>query len=219
LTSLLLDEQVALMATADQQFLFVDPELYSPDSEREETSPQIQVMPMAMSQPSTRRSSRTTSPSHRTSKSGSTSTDITPPEPEPPRKRKPKRIKKESDTGEEDKRRRKFLERNRIAASKCREKKKQYVSELEETKIGLETHHTHLQLEVNALVAEISGLKHRLMAHAKCNDVHIDRWLNNEARKFVQTNNELFGQSFLPFDAGQGGGFEEDSGGWIAWST
>lgn len=195
-------DEVATMSTADQKQLFVDPELYSPDSEKDETKAQIQVIPMGMSQPSTRRTSRTKSPSHRTSKSGSISTDITPPEQEPPKKRKVKRIKKESNTAEEDRRRRKFLERNRIAASKCREKKKQYVSELEETKIGLETHHTHLQLEANALIAEISGLKHRLMAHAKCNDVNIDRWLNNEARKFVQTNNELFGQSFLPFAPG-----------------
>ena len=195
-------DQIAPMATANQKQLFVDPQLYSPESEQEETKAQIKVIPMDMSAPSTRRTSRTKSPSRRTSKSASTSTDITPPDQEPPRKRRAKRIKKESTMGEEDRRRRKFLERNRIAASKCREKKKLYVSELEETKIGLETHHAHLQLEATSLMAEISRLKHRLMAHAKCNDVHIDRWLNNEARKFVQTNNELFGQAFLPFGPG-----------------
>lgn len=97
---------------------------------------------------------------------------------------------------EDETKRNKFLERNRIAASKCREKKKMYVSELEETKIGLETQHAHLQMEYNGLLGEVSGLKHHLMAHAKCNDANIDRWLNNEARRFVQTTNELFGQSF-----------------------
>lgn len=97
---------------------------------------------------------------------------------------------------QDETKRNKFLERNRIAASKCREKKKMYVSELEETKIGLETQHAHLQMEYNGLLGEVSGLKHHLMAHAKCNDANIDRWLNNEARRFVQTTNELFGQSF-----------------------
>jgi cyclic AMP-dependent transcription factor ATF-2 len=196
-----LSGQVEPMGTADQTQLFVDPELYSPDSGDDETKAQIQVIPMGMSQPSTRRPSRSTkSPSRRTSKSGSISTtDITPPEMEPPRKRKTRRTKRQSSTVEEDRRRRKFLERNRIAASKCREKKKQYVSELEETKIELETQHTQLQMEASALIAEISTLKHRLMAHAKCNDGNIDRWLNNEARRFVQTNNELFGQPFLAF--------------------
>lgn len=198
-----LSGQVEPMTTADQAQLFVDPELYSPDSGDEDTKPQIQVVPLGMSQPSTRRPSSTKSPSRRTSKSGSISTtDITPPETEPPKKRKVRRTKRQSNTVEEDRRRRKFLERNRIAASKCREKKKQYVSELEETKIELEAQHTQLQMEANALIAEISTLKHRLMAHAKCNDANIDRWLNNEARRFVQTNNELFGQPFLAFAPG-----------------
>ncbi len=207
------------METMDQKFLLVDPELYSPESEAD-IKPQIQVLPMDTSEPSTRRSSETTSPSHRSSNFGSISTDITPPEPEPPKKRKPKKIKKEPEVIDEDRRRRRFLERNRIAASKCREKKKRYVSDLEEMRIGLESHHISLQFEVNALIAEISGLKHRLMTHAKCNDVHIDRWLNNEARKFVQTNNEVLGQTFVPMAPGQGSGMgEDDFGSWVAWST
>jgi cyclic AMP-dependent transcription factor ATF-2 len=197
-------EQMGAMATADPRPLFVDPGLYSPDSsESDDTQAQIHVIPIGLSRSSTRRTSSSKSYSRRTSKSGRSSTDITPPEQDSlPKKRKTRKIKRESNTGDDEQKRNKFLERNRIAASKCREKKKLYVSELEETKIGLEAQHAHLQIEYNALIGEISGLKHHLMAHAKCNDPNIDRWLNNEARKFVETSNEIFGQ-FTPFGPGQ----------------
>lgn len=186
------------MATADQKPLFVDPGLYSPGSDSDDMKAQIQVIPMGLSRASARRAS-SSKYSQRSSKSGSSSTDVTPPEPDsPPKKRKARKIKRESNVAEDDHKRNKFLERNRIAASKCREKKKLYVTELEDTKISLEAQHQHLQLEYSGLIGEISGLKHHLMAHAKCNDPNIDRWINNEARKFVETSNELFGQ-FTPF--------------------
>ncbi|KAK0742283.1 hypothetical protein B0T21DRAFT_127260 [Apiosordaria backusii] len=180
--------------------LFVDPGLYQPDPDNEDIKAGMQVLSMEMSRPSTQRTSSSKSQSNRTSKSGSTSTDITLPEQDnnnpPSKKRKTRKIKKENNMEQDEHKRNKFLERNRIAASKCREKKKVYVSELEETKIGLENQHGSLQMEFNGLLAEVSGLKHHLMAHAKCNDPNIDRWLNNEARRFVQTSNELFASGF-----------------------
>ncbi|KAK4193066.1 transcription factor atf21 [Podospora australis] len=194
-------QQMGAMDAAQQKSLFVDPGLYDPETDHEDIKAQIQVLSMEMSRPSTRRTSSSKSLSQRTSKSGSASTDITPPDQEPPKKRKVRKIKKESGMEDEHKRN-KFLERNRIAASKCREKKKMYVSELEETKLGLEAQNANLQLEYNGLLGEVSGLKHHLMTHAKCNDPNIDRWLNNEARRFVQTSNELFGQPFVGFDQG-----------------
>jgi cyclic AMP-dependent transcription factor ATF-2 len=121
----------------------------------------------------------------------SAATDITEPDHEPPKKRTraTRKVKKEA---AEDDMRNKFLERNRVAASKCREKKKEFVSKLEETKITLERKHTQLQVEYNALITEVGGLKHDLMTHAKCNDANIDKWIANEARKFVQTS-DIFG--------------------------
>ncbi|KAK3378195.1 hypothetical protein B0H63DRAFT_525443 [Podospora didyma] len=186
--------------SADQKPMFVDPGLYGGDSDNDGMQAQIQVLSMGMSRSSTRRTSSSKSMSQSTSKSGSTSTDVTPPDQGPQKKRKSRKAtKKEPSMVEDEGKRNKFLERNRIAASKCREKKKQYVSDLEEHKIGLETQHAHLQMEYNGLLGEVSGLKHHLMAHAKCNDPNIDRWLNNEARRFVQTSNELFGQPFAGF--------------------
>ncbi|KAL2197551.1 hypothetical protein P885DRAFT_34863 [Corynascus similis CBS 632.67] len=192
-------EQAEPLAAEDQKQLFVDPELYSPGSSNDEMRPQIQVDTSGLPQPSARHNPTAKSPSQGGFIPVNALTPFTPPEQEPPKKRKTRRTKRESNTAEEAQKRNKFLERNRVAASKCREKKKQYVSELEATKMDLELRNAHLKVEVDSLVAEIGALKHRLMAHAKCNDPNIDRWLNNEARKFVQTESGPFGQPFMPF--------------------
>lgn len=84
-----------------------------------------------------------------------------------------------------DSKRGRFLERNRIAASKCRQKKKEWVSGLEETKSGLEHRHESLQRELRQLVDEVSDMKTQLMRHANCNDPIINAWIEAEARKYV----------------------------------
>ncbi|GJD01167.1 BZIP transcription factor [Colletotrichum higginsianum] len=102
----------------------------------------------------------------------------------PPRKKG--RKSKAPAQGENDGKRDKFLERNRVAASKCRQKKKEWVSDLQETKQGLENQHAQLQMEYNGLVNEVTRMKNELMSHANCNDPNINLWLENEARRFVQ---------------------------------
>jgi len=179
----------------EQEPLFVDPNLYVSANENNGTRSQIEVNLAAMSGASTRRASSSKSPLHRTSKSASSSTDITPPEPELPRKRR-KKSRRDPGTPDADGKRRKFLERNRIAASKCREKKKQYVLELEETNKDLERSHRALQTEVNSLTQEVGTLKHRLMSHAHCNDPNIDHWITTQAKRFVQGKNEGYHQPF-----------------------
>lgn len=88
--------------------------------------------------------------------------------------------------GGDNTKRDKFLERNRIAASKCRQRKKEWINGLEETKNGLETQNSHLQMEYNGLLGEVSRMKNQIMAHANCHDHNIDKWIENEARRFVQ---------------------------------
>ncbi|KUI52628.1 Cyclic AMP-dependent transcription factor ATF-7 [Cytospora mali] len=83
--------------------------------------------------------------------------------------------------------RQKFLEKNRIAASKCREKKKKWVHDLEHNKSELERQNFELRLEHRNLVNELSQTKNMLMNHSACKDPNIDRWLDNEARRIVQT--------------------------------
>ncbi|XP_043074413.1 cyclic AMP-responsive element-binding protein 5 isoform X1 [Puntigrus tetrazona] len=84
-----------------------------------------------------------------------------PPQPSAARRRR---------TAEEDpdERRRKFLERNRAAATRCRQKRKVWVMSLERK--AEELTHTNLQLqnEVTSLRTEVTHLKQILLAHKDC---------------------------------------------------
>lgn len=113
---------------------------------------------------------------------------------EPPKKkarqRQIKPAKQESEDEEQDEsteKRKKFLEKNRIAASKCREKKKKWVHDLESNKSQLERLNMELRLEHRGLISELNQTKSMLMSHADCNDRNITDWLNNQARRIVQT--------------------------------
>ena len=183
--------------------IFVDPGLYGgrdqdihgrqgarPDSVDANASSLSDVM----SRVSTRRSSSNQSNSHRSNMSGSMSTDITPPDQDPPKKRK--RSETDANTEAEELKRDKFLERNRLAASKCREKKKLATQELERRKIKLEVINVGLVKDFERLSAKVADLKHQLMAHAKCNDHNIDMWIASQARRFVQPHDDGYAQPF-----------------------
>ncbi|KAM0189959.1 hypothetical protein ACHAPI_009725 [Fusarium lateritium] len=158
---------------------------------------------------STRTSSKSSVPSvnsldpdfkpRRTSRGTKTQRQPTAVEPvaKPPRRRRVSKepsLKEEEDDEEDDEdhgpegseKRNKFLKRNRIAASKCRQKKKEWVSNLEDTRYGLEHENNVLHKQYNGLVDELSTIKNQLMQHASCNDANINQWLDNEARRFVQ---------------------------------
>ncbi|KAG6015330.1 hypothetical protein E4U43_005430 [Claviceps pusilla] len=90
-------------------------------------------------------------------------------------------------------RRERSLERNRVAASKCRKRKKAWTEKLEEKKSGLEAMHSELQSQYLSLLQESSHLKNHLITHAGCHDPNIDVWINNEASKYVR---RLSGENF-----------------------
>ncbi|CCT71852.1 uncharacterized protein FFUJ_08968 [Fusarium fujikuroi IMI 58289] len=92
----------------------------------------------------------------------------------------------EDDGLDETQKRSKFLKRNRIAASKCRQKKKVWIRELEETTKDLEIEHNALHSQYTDLMGELTTIKNQLMDHASCNDANINQWLDNEAKKYVQ---------------------------------
>ncbi|EGR46862.1 uncharacterized protein TRIREDRAFT_109538 [Trichoderma reesei QM6a] len=77
-------------------------------------------------------------------------------------------------------------QRNRVAASKCRQKKKEKVDELKEIKSSLERRNSELQLEYQRLRQELGQVKSHLIRHTDCNDPNIDRWVENEAKSYVQ---------------------------------
>ncbi|XP_061173954.1 cyclic AMP-dependent transcription factor ATF-7-like [Saccostrea echinata] len=77
-----------------------------------------------------------------------------------------KRPRTDDDDG--DDRRKKFLERNRAAAARCRQKRKNWITNLEKKGDELQTTNNKLQSEVNSLRAEVAQLKTLLLAHKDC---------------------------------------------------
>ncbi|KAI0150307.1 hypothetical protein GGR57DRAFT_203294 [Xylariaceae sp. FL1272] len=111
----------------------------------------------------------------------------------------------------EEVKRRQFLLRNRVAAMKCRKKRKEWVTDLEDTKLGLESQNSHLHLELDGLMEEASRIRAQLMAHANCNDVNIDKWIENEAKRFVIGTSDRYDQILATFGPTPGLGGRHDS--------
>lgn len=115
-----------------------------------------------------------------------------------PRKRgrKPKKQLKDQDSfgpqGEvddddlpKDPRRRRILERNRIAATKCRLRKRDEASALASREQAMEDQNRYLSTCFDSLTAEIYHLKTQLLQHTDCNCILIQKYIANEAKKSV----------------------------------
>ncbi|KAI9282467.1 hypothetical protein BC943DRAFT_328855 [Umbelopsis sp. AD052] len=76
--------------------------------------------------------------------------------------------RKGSKDTDDDERRKNFLERNRQAALKCRQRKKQWLNNLQAKVEYLTNDNEQLQLQANALREEIINLKTLLIAHKDC---------------------------------------------------
>ncbi|KAG2194872.1 hypothetical protein INT47_002666, partial [Mucor saturninus] len=73
----------------------------------------------------------------------------------------------QGDTEDEEKRKN-FLERNRIAALKCRQRKKQWLQNLQTKVEYLAADNEQFHMQTNALREELINLKTLLMAHKDC---------------------------------------------------
>ncbi|KAI8576032.1 hypothetical protein K450DRAFT_259053 [Umbelopsis ramanniana AG] len=88
-----------------------------------------------------------------------------------------------SDDGEEAvERRQRFLERNRVAASKCRQKKKAWITELEERSDKVIEDNKKLYSMVNQLKEEAMFLKNQLLAHGNCDCDVVKQYLKQSAQ-------------------------------------
>ena len=87
----------------------------------------------------------------------------------------------ESALQDDDVKRERFLKRNRVAASKCRQKKKEYINGLEERARELTSTRNHLMAYVASLKDEIIALKTEMLKHSDCNCVAIQEYLRREA--------------------------------------
>ncbi|KAI1818120.1 hypothetical protein GGS20DRAFT_529845 [Poronia punctata] len=96
--------------------------------------------------------------------------------------------------GELDGKRKHFLQRNRVAAMKCRKKKKEWVRDLENEKQILEEDNINLHKELQELLHNANEARALLMAHAGCHDANIDKWIENEAKRYVIGTAERYDQ-------------------------
>ena len=71
-------------------------------------------------------------------------------------------------TKPEDVKRSKFLERNRVAASKCRQKKKEWTQNLENRARELQKDNTQLRMVAESCKQEILFLKGEMLKHSQC---------------------------------------------------
>jgi hypothetical protein len=70
---------------------------------------------------------------------------------------------------EAEEKRRTSLERNRVAANKCRKRKSEQVASLQEKEVALERENTRMKLQRAQIKDEIGNLKDMVMMHALCN--------------------------------------------------
>jgi hypothetical protein len=97
-----------------------------------------------------------------------------------PRKSKRKPLTKE----QEEAKRKKFLERNRIAADKCRQNRKKWIDDLQNRVHLLNADNAAKKATVEHLEQEVVHLRLLLFIHSRaCNQEDIVRWVEQEARR------------------------------------
>ncbi|KAJ5279559.1 Rho GTPase activation protein [Penicillium angulare] len=82
----------------------------------------------------------------------------------------------------------KFLERNRVAASKCRQKKKEHTQQLEYRYKEHSEKRERLVGEITRLRSEMLNLKNEVLKHAQCGDEPIKLHLAQMVKKITDTD-------------------------------
>ncbi|CAM0143044.1 unnamed protein product [Umbelopsis sp. WA50703] len=103
-----------------------------------------------------------------------------------------KRSSPDDDNEEAAERRRKFLERNRVAASKCRQKKKAWVNDLEGRSEQVLENNKRLSAMVAQLKEEAMFLKNQLLAHGNCSCDVVKQYLQQNTKFADQPTNVAF---------------------------
>jgi hypothetical protein len=98
----------------------------------------------------------------------------------------PRKTPQAGPNSQEGTRRSKFLERNRVAASKCRQKKKQWVENLEAKARTLQAHYSHLNVVVESLKEEVLHLKVEMVRHRDCEGSEIQKFIRDEGDAFAE---------------------------------
>ncbi|ORY94656.1 hypothetical protein BCR43DRAFT_494384 [Syncephalastrum racemosum] len=88
---------------------------------------------------------------------------------------------------EDDEKRKNFLERNRIAALKCRQRKKQWLNNLQSKVEMLTSENEQLQVQTEAMREEIVNLKTLLLAHKDCPVAQSNGFTASAVQKSIPT--------------------------------
>ncbi|KAK7533485.1 hypothetical protein IWX49DRAFT_314262 [Phyllosticta citricarpa] len=96
---------------------------------------------------------------------------------------------------EDASKREQFLERNRKAAHKCRQKKKDWEVSLDESYRGMAAQHRMLQAEVDVLNSQVFALKNLVFQHSNCQFPPINSFIEAEASKVCARVSSTAGQS------------------------
>lgn len=94
----------------------------------------------------------------------------------------------ESDGPPDRAKREKFLERNRLAASKCRQKKKEHTQQLESRYKEQAEKKEELMAEIAQLRGEILHLKNEVLKHAQCGDEPIKLHLAQMVKRITDSD-------------------------------
>lgn len=106
-------------------------------------------------------------------------------------------------TKPEDVKRSKFLERNRVAASKCRQKKKEWTQNLENRARELQKNNNQLRMVVNSCRQEVLFLKGELLKHSECECESIQTFIKSGANNFADHKQEedLYKREISPIES------------------
>ena len=99
-----------------------------------------------------------------------------------PKKRKPRKKKNPPSEKEQKEKKDKFLERNRKAAQKCREKKKGWVEGLSERCARLQRDYDLMNFERAEMAKQLAIYKQLLAHHAACGVPAINNWVHEMSR-------------------------------------
>ena len=112
----------------------------------------------------------------------------------PPKRTRKYAARRSNDTNDptkpEDVKRSKFLERNRVAASKCRQKKKEWTQNLENRARELQKNNNQLRMVVDSCRQEILFLKGELLKHSQCECESIQSFIKSGINNFADNNYE-----------------------------
>lgn len=107
----------------------------------------------------------------------------------PRRRKRPSRKQYSAESAADgDDKRSQFLERNRVAASKCRQKKKEWITNLEKRARELQANKTSLALLVSSLREELLYLKGEALRHTTCDCNSVREYLARHAEASLPCN-------------------------------